>query len=59
MKENNWIDSPRITIVELTLKMEKSLNHDYRNNNGRNFQFTNSQLLTLSLSTEKVFQVNG
>ena len=35
------------------------MNHNYKNNNGHNFQFTNSHLLTLSSSTAEVFQVNG
>ena len=46
-------------MLALTLKMEKNaLNNDYKNNNGRNFQFKKSHLLTLSLPTEEVFLVN-
>ena len=41
------------------LRWKNALNHDYKNNNGRNFQSKNSHLLTLSLPTEEVFQVNG
>ena len=40
--------------------MEKYVEcHDYKVNNGRNFKFTNSHLLTFSSPTEEVFQVNG
>ena len=34
------------------------MNHDYKNNNSRNFQ-QNYQLFTLSFLTEEVFPVNG
>ena len=43
----------------LFLKWKNALNHDYKNNNGRNFYLPNSHLLTFSLPTEEVFQVNG
>ena len=43
----------------LLLRWKNALNHNYKNNNAHNFQFTNSHLLTLSLSTEEVFQING
>ena len=36
-----------------------ALNHEYKNNNGRNLQFIKLHLLTLSLPTEEVFQENG
>ena len=39
--------------------MENALNHDYKNDNGRNFQLINSHLLTLPLPEEEVFQENG
>ena len=35
------------------------LNHDYKNNNGRDFNLQNSHLLILSLPPKEVFQVNG
>ena len=41
MNENKWIDNPRITIVECgrwLLRWQNVLNHDYKNNYGRNFQ---------------------
>ena len=42
------------------LRWKNALSRDYKNNNGSNFRFKkNSHLLTLSLPTEEVFQVNG
>ena len=43
----------------MTLNMENALNYDYKNNNGRNFQFTKFSFIEFSLPTEEVFQVNG
>ena len=45
MNENKRIDNPRITIVECVggrwlLRWKNAWNHDYKNSNGRNFQFT-------------------
>ena len=37
--------------------MKNALNK-YKNNNGPNFNTQNSQLPTLSLATEEIFQVN-
>ena len=37
--------------------MKNALNQ-YKNNNGPNFNTQNSQLPTLSLATEEIFQVN-
>ena len=34
----------------LTLKMENALNHDYKNNNGRNFQFTKFSFIDFVLT---------
>ena len=36
MNDNKWIDNTRLTIV----RWKTALNHDYKNNNSRNFQFT-------------------
>ena len=36
MNDNKWIDNRRLTIV----RWKTALNHDYKNNNSRNFQFT-------------------
>ena len=63
MNENKWIDNPRITIVE-------SVGADPYDGKMRwimitkttmvvIFNLQNSHLLTLSLPTEEVFQVNG
>ena len=63
MNENKWVDNPRITIVErvgvdswdgkmrwiMTTKTKMVVI----------FNLQNSHLLTLSLPTEEVFQVNG
>ena len=34
-------------------------NHDYKNNNGRNFQFTIFSFIDFVLMDREVFQVNG
>ena len=39
INENKWMDNPRIAIAPC-LRWKYALNHDYKNNNGRNFQFT-------------------
>ena len=46
-------------VLVLTLRMENALNHDYKTNNGRNYQLTNSHLVTFSSPKKEVFQVNG
>ena len=63
MNENKWIDNPRITIVECVgansydgkmrwITITKTTMVVI-------FNLQNSYLLTLSLPTEEVFQVNG
>ena len=43
MNENKWIDNPKKTIVECVgADWKNVLNNDYKNNDGRNFQFTKS-----------------
>ena len=37
----------------LTLKMENALNHDYKNNNGRNFQFTKFSFIDFVLTDRR------
>ena len=37
----------------LTLKMENALNHDYKNNNGRNFQFTKFSFIDFFLTDRR------
>ena len=41
MNENKWIENPWVTIVECVGAnyWKNALNHDYKTNNGRNFQF--------------------
>ena len=39
------------------LRWKNALNHDYKNNNGRNFQFTKFSFIDFVLT--EVFQVNG
>ena len=41
------------------LRWKNALNQGYKNNNGRNFQFTKFSFIDLSLQIEEVFQVNG
>ena len=55
MKINDWVtlNNNRRVRWRKILRWKNALNHDYENNNG-----SNSQLLTLSLPTEEVFQVN-
>ena len=51
--------------MALTLKMEKLLNHDYKNNNGPNFQFTKFSFIDfvltdrLSLSGKRAKSASG
>ena len=53
MNENKWIDNPRITIEECVganpWDGKMALNHDYKNNNGRNFQFKNLSFIDFCL----------
>ena len=42
--------------MALTLKMQIALNNDYKNNNGRNFQFKKKIIV---LTIEGVFQIHG
>ena len=35
------------------------MNHDFKNNNGRNFQITRFSFIDFLLSDKEVFQVNG
>ena len=37
----------------LTLKMENALNYDYKNNNGRNFQFTKFSFIDFVLTDRR------
>ena len=39
--------------MALTLKMEKLLNHDYKNNNGPNFQFTKFSFIDFVLTDRR------
>ena len=62
INENKWIDNPRMdrrVRWRWLLIWKSALNHYCKNNNGRNFNLQNSYLLTLSLPTVGVFQVNG
>ena len=56
MNENKWIDNPRITIVECgrwLLRWQNALNHDYKNNYGRNFQFTKFKFIDFVLTDSR------
>ena len=56
MNENKWIDNPRITIVECgrwLLRWQNVLNHDYKNNYGRNFQFTKFSFIDFVLTDRR------
>ena len=56
MNENKWIDNPRITIVECgrwLLGWQNVLNHDYKNNYGRNFQFTKFTFIDFVLTDSR------
>ena len=49
-----WQEKPTSECVALTLKMKKNtLNHDYRNNNGRNFKFTRFSFIDFVLCPGK------
>ena len=54
MNENKWINNPQITIIECIwhwlLRWKNALNHDYKNNNGRNFQFTKFSFIDFVLT---------
>ena len=39
--------------MSLTLKMENALNHEYKNNNGRNFQFTKFSFIDFFLTDRR------
>ena len=43
MKENKWIDNPK-----------NASNHDYKNNNGRNFQFTKFSVIDFVLTDKRM-----
>ena len=62
LNESEWIDNPRITIVECVSTNSTDGKMRWititKNNTGRNFQLKRSHFLTLSLPTE-VFKVNG
>ena len=59
--ENKWIDNPRITIEECVGadSLDGKMGWITKKTMVVIFNLKNSHLLTLSLQTEKVFQVNG
>ena len=64
-KKKNSISKSNHVLFCLSYKHNKllgwknALNHNYKNNNGHNFQLKKSHLLTLSSPTEEVFEVNS
>ena len=57
---NRWSpnNNPRVRRRQL-LRWKNALNHDYKTTVVVIFNLQNSHLLTLSLPTQEVFQVNG
>ena len=57
---NRWSpnNNPRVRRRQL-LRRKNALNHDYKTTVVVIFNLQNSHLLTLSLPTQEVFQVNG